>query len=425
MLTRTRAKTDPEIPVSKTPQDISGRRFVLLQGPSSRFFAHLGRALRRRGATVWRIGFAPGDALFWSVSSGDYVPYTGTASDFARWFDEHIVVEAATDIVMLGDRRSYHKQAVAVAARHAAPPSVWVVEHGLLRPNRLLVEAWGRGGRADIGASFLRRGAPKHSEPVFPDFPSSFLRYAAFDMAYHSANVLMGRFRYPNYQHHALDSPLREYAGWAGKACTRPHRRLEQAGAKHAIARHEGPLFLFPLQLETDFQIRDHGTGEDLPRVLERVVESFAVNAPMNARLIVKRHPLDNGHRSWARILRELGARFAIADRLNYIDHGTVESLLGRTQGVVTVNSTVGLTAILAGVPCRVLGRAVYDLPGLTSDQPLDAFWTGGSPPDPDTAADFRHFLDSRYHVPGAFDGPGAIAGAENLAECMARGGPV
>ena len=44
--------------------------------------------------------------------------------------------------------------------------------------------------------------------------------------------------------------------------------------------------------------------------------------------------------------------------------------------GAVTVNSTAGLGAIEMGLPTIVLGEAIYDMPGLTHQSALDAFWT-------------------------------------------------
>jgi len=55
--------------------------------------------------------------------------------------------------------------------------------------------------------------------------------------------------------------------------------------------------------------------------------------------------------------------------------------LLSNAAGIVTINSTVGTTGLYNRVPVKVLGNAVFDIPGLTSQQPLDAFWQDPSPP--------------------------------------------
>jgi capsular polysaccharide export protein len=43
----------------------------------------------------------------------------------------------------------------------------------------------------------------------------------------------------------------------------------------------------------------------------------------------------------------------------------------------------VGIWALLAGRPLKVLGQAVYDVDPVTYGGSLDTFWTGAPPPDP------------------------------------------
>ncbi|TMV56002.1 hypothetical protein FGG78_37785 [Thioclava sp. BHET1] len=236
--------------------------------------------------------------------------------------------------------------------------------------------------------------------------------------------MALGRWLYPHYLHHALDSPLREYAGWIGKGLRLPARQRLHRQQAQRVAAHRGPLFLFPLQLETDYQIRDHGTGETLAIILKRVLTSFAEHAPAHAMLAIKVHPMDNGWARWDRQVTQAAATLGIADRVAYLDGGSLDALLPRTAGVVTVNSTVGLSAIAVGRPCLALGRAIYALPGLTHCAGLDSFWTRPEAPDAARVAAFLHFLRMNYHIPGTFDGPGARIGAENLARRLAEPPP-
>ncbi|MFV0476114.1 MAG: capsule biosynthesis protein CapA, partial [Pikeienuella sp.] len=65
-----------------------GRVFLLLQGPMSFFFTHLGAALRARGAAVWRALLCPGDRLFWR--GGGALPYRGRPEGWADWLRREI-----------------------------------------------------------------------------------------------------------------------------------------------------------------------------------------------------------------------------------------------------------------------------------------------------------------------------------------------
>ena len=415
----------PPIPsraVSPVPpclsKGIADRKFILLQGPSSPFFAGLGAALCALGAEVARIGVSPGDRLFWRRSSGRYLPFRGDWSGFGAFLDEVIAREGATDLVMLGDGRPLHRQAVD-AARRAGPegPVPWIVEHGYLRPDLILAEPWGMGGRSAIPRLF--DGAEDvEAVAADPRFPASFARYAAFDVAFHGANLAGAWLRYPGYRPHAPDGPLREYAGWIGKLARAPATARARRAALERIDRHAGPLFLFPLQLPGDFQLQLDGTGEALEDILDRVIRSFARTAPQDAYLAVKIHPIDNGRRNWARMATD--AAGTAAERVSCFAGGDLGALLARSDGVVTVNSTVGLTALRAGVPVLALGTAVYAGPGLAATGGLDGFWAAPQAPDAGRVARFSAFLRQNFHVPGGFDGPAAGHGAAALAAWLA-----
>ncbi len=59
---------------------------------------------------------------------------------------------------------------------------------------------------------------------------------------------------------------------------------------------------------------------------------------------------------------------------VTFLEGGVSDRLLARAAGVVTVNSTVGLAALRAGVPVKPLGDAVYDVPGLTHSGDIARF---------------------------------------------------
>lgn len=199
-------------------------------------------------------------------------------------------------------------------------------------------------------------------------------------------------------------------------------RRYRTRRALVRLSEHAGSVFLLPLQLATDYQIRHHGTGTPLHETVARIIENFAQSAPPDALLAVKEHPLDNGLFDWHGFVLATARRAKVADRVVLLAGGDVQALLTQCNGVITVNSTVGLTALMAGTPCKVLGRAVYDLAGLTDPQPLETFWSAPRQPDPALLARYVGFLRSRFHIAGGFDGPAALAGASNLAKRLTAG---
>src|SRR5207244_275834 len=61
------------------------------------------------------------------------------------------------------------------------------------------------------------------------------------------------------------------------------------------------------------------------------------------------------------------------------------------------------------GVPVVALGQAVYSLPGLTFQGPLDEFWLHGAPADPVLFDAFRRVVVARTQINGGFYGGRAI----------------
>ncbi|MEL6126180.1 MAG: capsular biosynthesis protein [Pseudomonadota bacterium] len=358
----------------------------------------------------------PGDRLYWSTRHGPAVAYRGRPEGWSDFILQVMRDRRVTDLVCLGDGRRAHAEAIA-AARAATPQvRVHVLEQGYLRPNLLTLEPDGTGGRSGVPEEFRRLGEIDLPLPDAPQsFRSSFLEYAAFDTLYHLSNVLTSWMLYPHYRSHALDPPLREWAGWIGKLLRRPARARGREEALAKVRAHEGPLFLLPLQLPTDYQIRDHGPAGGLRDALRTVIGSFEAHAPMDAYLLIKVHPLDNGWTPWRRWVEEA----TVTDRVTYLDGGDLDALLGRSAGVVTVNSTVGLTALERGVPVHVLGTAIYAHEGTTDPQPLESFWSAPTRPDRARVRRFIAFLRHTVQFPGSFDGEGAEPGADNLARAI------
>jgi capsular polysaccharide export protein len=386
---------------------------LLLQGPRSPFLRCLAGALEIGGARVERVLFCPGDALFWGRRPA--VSWRGRPEAWPKAVAALMRERRVTDVLGLGDGRYWHRTAFAAARTQGV--RVHVLEQGWLRPGWLTLEpdrlgGW-RPGARDLAAS-QGAGIPAPS----PHRGAGFSAFAAMDVAHHAANFAAGWLTHPHYRPHELHNPVAAWLGWAKRGALWPARRAALARAQAATAAASGPLFLLALQLETDFQIRDHGPPGGLRAALDTVMASFAAHAPAGARLIVKPHPLDPGLTPWQRLVRA----GPLGERAIWLDGGDLAALWPGLAGLVTVNSTAGLSALAAGVPVAVLGAAIYG--DLAHRGPLEAFWTNPARPDPSAVATFCTALVRTTQLPGTFDGPGMVPGAQAVAaRLLARAG--
>jgi capsular polysaccharide export protein len=384
----------PEIRRSGKP-----RSFLFLQGPLCDFFEQLGRALIARGHHVHRINLNFGDQLFWHLPA---VNFRGRFDEWRAFVAREMEAHAVTDLILLGDRRPHHL----VAAEEARARGIAVIctDLGYVRPDWLTFEQDGMStfSRLPRDPAAIAKLAESLPEPdLEPRFSTPFPLMAALDVAYNVAEVL-GRPFYPHYRRHAIFHPFAEYAGWTVALARRSLFRGATTAAKERFESEAGSYFLFPLQLATDYQIRAHSPYADARDAVREVIASFA-GSGSERRLVLVIHPLDNGLVRWRSLAMAEARRLGIAERVAVLDGGTPMRLIGNAAGMVTINSTIGITGLRLGVPLKVLGNAVFDMPGLADQQPLDAFWHDPRPPDAKLVDDFMRVVIAATQVRGGY----------------------
>lgn len=386
------------------------RSILFLQGNASRFFGDLGRALIERDYRVHRINFNGGDWFFWPLPGA--VEYRWGLKRWPEFLETHLDRWSVTDILLFGDCRPLHREAVRIAKERGI--RVYVFDEGYIRPNWMTMELGGTNGHSSLprDPAWFRAAATKlppwdGGAPVV----SKFARRAWEDILYNFSTVLSA-YRYPGYRTHRPWHPFVEYAGWLYRFARKPaaRHRMERGLAELAASNH--PYFFFPLQLDCDSQIRHHSTFGRIAPTIHFIIDSFAKHAPADTLLVMKEHPLDNCLTNWRQMTRWVAAAAGIADRVIYLEDGHLESLLAECEGVVTVNSTVGFLALAFGKPVIALGNAIYDMPGLTFQGELDEFWIAPTPPDAATFDAFRRVAVARTQVNGGFFSQSGVTAA-------------
>ncbi|MEE4453621.1 capsular biosynthesis protein [Novosphingobium resinovorum] len=411
---------------TNTGQDTgqSGKRTVLLlQGLMGPLFRRLGQELLAAGHTVHKINFNGGDRVFWRLPNG--LEYRGSLEDWPQWLAAVIRDKGVTDVTLFGDCRDHHMDATRVCRELGVP--VHVFEEGYVRPDWVTLELGGVNGHSSLPRDpvwYRETAAALPPVPPHAQVPSSFRRRAAEGLLYNVADVLM-RWYYPHWTNHRPWHPLVEGMGWLRKLSRRKEREAAGAALVHRLVHTDAPYFLFPLQLDSDAQIRLHSPFVGIADALKLVLGSFAAHAPAGTRLVVKEHPLDNGVRDWQQETADMARRFGVEERIDYLAWGDIVPVTRRAQGVVTINSTSGTLALAEGVPVVALGHAVYDIPEITCQAGLDAFWTDPVAPDAPTFAAFRRVLVERCLIPGGFFSDEALDKVVRHAVARFEGRPI
>lgn len=379
------------------------QRFLFLQGVCSPFFPRLADALRAHGHDVRKVNFTVGDRMYWR--RGNAVSYRGPMDALPDFYKQQFEAHGTTDIVLFGDCRPVHRPAIELAK--ALNLRVHVFEEGYFRPFWITLEQGGVNGHSSLprDPDWYREQA-KHV-PHFGNgtsFKAPFWKRAAYDVGYNfwaGLNPILHR----GVEGHVPYSPLTEYLGYLRRGArvqcqARSSRRMESRLIADA---QNTPYFFMPLQLANDAQIIHHSPFKDMASALRHALVSFASFAPANSRFAAKIHPLDPGLVNYREMLTRWSHELKIADRTFYLESGNLPALLTATAGVVTVNSTVGGSALIHGKPTIALGTALYDLPGLTFQGDLDSFWTEGEKPDATLYKNFRDVVIYRSQLNGGF----------------------
>jgi len=396
---------------------MSDLHILFLQGLPSPFFSRVGKRLSERGCKVTGMNLCVGDQLFWR--GANTVNYRGRPADWPDFIADFFDNNAVTDIVLVGEQRSYHKHAIALAK--ARNIRVTVTDFGYLRPDWMVFERDGMGGDSLFpkdAQSILDLAAAAPEPDLTQKYTDHFWTMAWGDILYHLANFFYF-FLFPFYRRpYKRNHPLVHYFSigrrilFAGRGHRHAAARLAQLKAEQAR------FFLLPLQLENDFQIVTYSSFDSLEEAIWLVLASFAKSARPTDRLLVKVHPLDPGLKNWKKRIYQRASELGVVDRLDYFDGGNLDEILRACAGVITVNSTVGIRALQLGCPVMTLGQAIYHVPGLSCQEPLDRFWNDAVPPSPVMVNAFINAVCNTLQIRGVFYGePGLSAAVDQAAD--------
>ncbi|VWC84347.1 WcbO [Burkholderia lata] len=393
------------------------RSFLVLQGTASLFFYQLARALQDKGFAVHRVNFCGGDLLY--GGTGAVLNYSGGVENLPQWYDDIVRREGITDVVMFGDCRDIHREMLAVSAEHGL--RVHVFEEGYVRPHWITLENHGVNGRSLLPrdpAWYLQQRSVTPPARQWQATGYNLYERAFHDITYRFANTLCWP-RFPKYRSHRPENGFLEYSGLAVRMLLQRKHRREAERVTRELLYGVQNYYLFPLQLNSDAQIVVHSAFDGIRAAISHVLESFARNAPRDALLVIKNHPLDTGLIEYRNFSLKIARAAGIEDRIRFIDAGHLPTLLEHARGVVVINSTVGLSALHHKRPLVALGSAIYNLSGLTWQGDLDDFWLGGGAPDMDLYHAFLDYVMHHTQINGDFYTRSGIAMA--IAGAVAR----
>ncbi|MFK5922821.1 MAG: hypothetical protein QM496_11635 [Verrucomicrobiota bacterium] len=372
------------------------RTVLFLQTDWEMGSCRLARQMRSHGHEVFKVAFHSADYYFrlWAVPVS---PYRGKVETWKNWLKAHSEENGIDTYVLYNNKRTYN--AIAEELADELGIEVITLEQGLIRPLHVtaystkqqpleeIPELWQR----SLSGNWIPEGYPTIPHQKVPVSSAyKFLRFGFFGMISALTRPLFPNYREQQQMGLLFHAKAQLRSLWRLLKSASNDRKIQSLISKD----WERDFFLVPLQVPYDKQILLHSEFSDMNEFINKVAESFEREAGSNQKLIFKIHPVDRGYRDYTATITELKQRLG-NDRIHLIDRVNLDQLLENAQGVVTINSTLGLTALRHGTPVKALGQAIYDLKELTFRSSLDNFWKSKNRPCMDTVQLFVKVLES------------------------------
>jgi capsular polysaccharide export protein len=380
------------------------KNILLLQGPKGFFFYKLGKYLKKLDKNVYKINFNGGDLITYPDFKNSY-NFTGKIENFKEFLKGFIKEKKIDLILMYGDYRPYHKIAIEVCQELQI--DWYTFEEGYVRPHYITMEKFGVNG-------FSRLPKDPQFYLMLPDFnileakPNEFRFYKkALSCFLHYLSLELLSLKFPHYQFYKNYRPYLPYLFGLLRGVIR--KQVYKITEKPIFSLLTNELrkkyFLVPLQVYNDSQVILHSKYNSIKEFIEEVLESFAKNALKEHFIVFKHHPVDRGFVCYKSFIENLGKKLDIRDRVFYVHDLHLPTLIKGSLGVVVVNSTVGLQSLYHNIPVKVMGKAIYDIPGLTFQGSLDDFWKNPGEVDRTLFKKFYGYVIKTTQLNGSFWG--------------------
>ncbi|HEA8088391.1 TPA: capsule biosynthesis protein [Campylobacter coli] len=381
----------------KIKKEFSGKTVLLLQGPVGTFFHHLAIKMKKNKTKVFKLNFNGGDFLFYP--SGKRCKCD--KKDLENFYESFFKEKKIDAIVMYNDCRLIHAKAIKVARELGI--GIWIFEEGYLRPYCITFEKDGVNANSSLprDKNFYLSWNISTKESI-KEIPGGFKFMAFSAFLYWLFSFLLVPF-FNNKLHHRTLFPF-EFLFWFRSLYRKYLYKFTEKKLNQKIYSLEKKYFLAILQVYNDTQIKHH-YKKSIEEFIEETILSFANHARAKSYLVFKHHPMDRGYRNYSKLIDELSQKYHVEGRIFYVHDSYLPTLLRNALGCITINSTVGLSAILEGCPTKVCGDAFYNFEGLAYPKKLQFFWREAHAykPNPSLVINFKNYLLSTNQFNGNF----------------------
>lgn len=380
-------------PTPKAANNVTKRKILIIQGDWEAGMSLLALDLQDQGHQVEKIVFCASDFIY-RIRGVRTHTFRKPLEQFSQWLEDLIAKESFDTLFLYNHYRPYNQSAWELAAN--LDLECWVFEQGLIRPNCVMVferknapletisEAWAKITNGKI--------SPPPQSPTPPELRkvSTPKKLVSFGTSFVFSRITSPLF--PNF----VDQRDMDLWHHLKHGILHLWRFFERSGDNAYDALFSGKLsekyYAVPLQVHSDTQILRNSDFSTIEEFIVTVVDSFKTHAPPDTKIVFKVHPMDRGYKDYDDLIRGLNKSLG-GNRILHVDRVHLPTMLEHSLGLVNINSSVGISALIHQKPVIALGKAAYDLDHLTFQGELDDFWTKASTPERHNITSFIQLL--------------------------------
>jgi capsular polysaccharide export protein len=350
---------------------IKNKNILFLQGPIGYFFKNLQDYFKTQGVNnIYQIGFNYGDEYF--SKKENYIPFKEDINfRFEKYIKNFYIEKKIKTILLIGEYRLMHRIAIKVAKNLNI--KIIVFEEGYIRPNFITMELNGVNANSNLKEKFIKKwnkNKNKNKEIKINKINDLNIKKSKSNQylyaTIYSILTYINHYKYKDYQHHKnLDPWINAF--WGIRSYIR--NKIYSVTEKNFLNKIKDKKYFFiPLQIYNDFQVIEHSKYFNIEEFIEEVIKEFSkVDFTEETFLIFKHHPMGRGIKHYGNFINYCKNKYKVKC-IFYIHDVHLPTLLKNAKGVISINSTVGLSSLYHGKPTLLTGEnTMFDIEDISN----------------------------------------------------------
>ena len=377
---------------------------LFLIGPIGTFFSRLSNFLEENNVKTYKISFPLHEYGFPKLR---LIEFHQDIYLFKNFLKKILIEKEIKHIFMYGNVLIPHREALTLV-EELKKEDIYVNTHifelGYLRPNYVTLEKNG----INYSSGFIKSREFYLKQDSYQMFPIA-KKHARFRIrkiwkAISFINHCFKNYKIVQSEHKLQPKPIYIWYQIKGFFLKFFFRFTEHKLKKKCFFKKK--FFLAVLQVSTDSQLTEGSDIKDNKKFLYNVIKDFA-KANVDCNLVFKHHPRDRGYTNYSNSIKKLSKEFGVYEKVFYIHDYFLSKLFQNSncKGTVLINSTVGYQSIYHSVPLKSLGKAPFNIEGLSDQRNLVSFFKNPLPVDKILFNKFYKYILENSQINGNFDG--------------------